>query len=105
MWLLSKNAEDKEALVTDDLTRALEQLSGELPEPRTTLTEAEKDQLVARIGPRTVRSIVKAKAECPLQRIPFLFSTLNTQDVVDVLANDLKAALERALTQKAKSSR
>jgi len=83
--------------VTDDVTRALSQLAGERPTPRLDLPEREKDKLVAQIGPRTVRNIVRAKADYPLRRIPFLFSTVDTQAVVDILANDMEAALERAL--------
>ncbi len=82
--------------MTDQLTRVLESLSGELLQPRLNLSEHEKDALIAKVGVRTVLSIVKAKSELPIRRIPFLFSAIDTQAVVDVLANDLSAAINRA---------
>ncbi len=85
--------------MSDDLTKALEQLSGDQPNPRLNLTEGEKDELVARIGPRTARDIVRAKKDFPLRRIPFLFSTVDTQAVADLLANDVEDAINRALTK------
>jgi hypothetical protein len=85
--------------MSDDLTKALEKLSGEQPTPRLNLSESEKDRLVAKIGPRTARDIVKAKKDLPHRRIPFLFSTIDTQDVVDLLANDMEAAIQRALAK------
>ena len=86
--------------MTDSVTRALENLSGELPTPRLNLSDAEKDELVARVGPRTARDIVKAKKDYPLKRIPFLFSTVDTQAVVDLLANDVGTAIQRALGER-----
>ena len=85
--------------MTDDVTKALEQLSGEPPSPRTNLTEAEKDALVAAVGPRTARDIIKAKKDLPLRRIPFLFSRVDTQAVVDLLANDVEGAIARGLAK------
>lgn len=82
--------------MVDDLTKALEDLTGPLPKARQNLSEAEKDALVALVGVRTTRQIIRAKSELPLRRIPFLFSSIDTQAVIDVLANDLTAALERA---------
>ena len=81
----------------DDLTNRLRNLKAELPAGRATLTEAEKDELVKRVGPRTARDIVKAGKELPKQRVPFLFSSVDTQAVMDLLANDMKAAIARAL--------
>lgn len=86
-----------EQQLSDDLTKALERLSGDLPKPHCDLSEANKDALVRRVGPRTARDILKAKKQLPLRRIPFLFATINTQDVVDLLANDMDAAVARAL--------
>ena len=92
--------------MTDEVTRALEGLQGHLPEPRLRLSEAEKHALVAQVGPRTARSIVKAKADYAIGRIPFLFSSVDTQAVVDLLANDMLAAIDRALaTAKKKKPR
>lgn len=81
----------------DDLTNRLRELKAELPKPRTNLTETEKDELVRRVGPRTARDIVKAGKELPKHRIPFLFSTVDGQAVVDLLANDMTQAIKRAL--------
>ncbi len=89
--------------MSDDLTKALESLRSGLPEPRILATEAEKDALVARVGARTARDIVKAKKDFPARRIPFLFSAVDSQAVVDLLANDVGAAIERALTPSRKT--
>jgi hypothetical protein len=87
-------------MTEDEVTRALANLQGNLPKARENLSETEKDELVARVGPRTARDIVRAKKDYPLRRIPFLFSTVDTQAVVDLLANDVRAAIERALGAK-----
>ncbi len=81
----------------DNVEASLRSLSGGAPMPRPRLTEAEKDALIARVGPRTARDIVRAKKDFPRARIPFLFSAVDTQDVVDLLAHDVDAALARAL--------
>ena len=81
--------------MSDSLTQVLESLTGELPQPRLNISDQEKDALIAKIGIRTVKSIVQAKKELPLRRIPFLFSTIDTQAVVDLLANDMTAAINR----------
>jgi hypothetical protein len=88
----------------DDLTQALENLSGGSPSPRLNLSEQDKAELVERLGPRLARDIVKAKKDYPLKRIPFLFSTVNTQDVVDVLNNDVDAAIAAALAKRSRHS-
>jgi hypothetical protein len=87
-------------MTEDDVTRALSNLQGNLPKARENLSETEKDELVARVGPRTARDIVRARKDYPLRRIPFLFSSVDTQAVVDLLANDVHAAIERALGTK-----
>jgi hypothetical protein len=81
----------------DDLTRSLLSLAGDFPKPRLNLSNAEKAKLVERLGPRTTRSILKAKKDFSLSRIPFLFSTLDTQDVVDVLNNDMSEVLKETI--------
>jgi len=83
--------------MSDDISKVLQNLTGDLPQPRLNLSESEKDALVMRLGPRTARNIVRAKGDYAIGRIPFLFSTLNTQDVVDLLANDVIAAIARVL--------
>lgn len=81
----------------DPISDSLQSLSGSLPNPRLNLTEAEKDALIAAIGgPKTAQAIITAKKELPLSRIPFLFSSLNTQAVVDILYNDVSDAISRA---------
>ncbi len=88
--------------MSDDVAKVLQHLKGELPQPRLNLSEADKDALVRRLGPRTARSIIRAKSDYPIERIPFLFSTLDTQDVVDLLANDVLGAIARVLPAAAK---
>lgn len=83
--------------MNDLLTRSLQELTGDLPKPRFNLSDAEKESLVARLGPKTARSIVNAKKDFPHQRIPFLFSALDTQDVVDLLWNDMSDVISKAL--------
>jgi hypothetical protein len=80
--------------MADKITESLLNLSGSLPKPRTNLSKEEKLALIAKVGgPRTAMSIIKAKKDYPLSRIPFLFSSLDTQCVVDILANDLSEFL------------
>ena len=84
----------------------LKKLGGQLPSARTGLSEAEKDLLVKNLGYRTIKSILKAKSEFQVSRIPFLFSALDTQAVVDVLANEMRGAVDRAeLSKKHKQSK
>ncbi len=85
--------------MSDDLDERLRGLKGGLPAPRTGLNEAEKDQLIVAIGgPRTAESIRKAMRNFPHERIPWLFSSLDSQLVIDILANDMEAAIARAKT-------
>lgn len=89
----------KGEIMDDPVSKALMELGGSLPSPRTNLSDVAKDELVAKVGPRTARDIVKASQDYPLRRIPFLFSTVDTQAVVDILANDMDAAIGRALAK------
>lgn len=83
--------------MTDDLESKLRSMKSQLPAARTQLSEAEKDELIKAIGgPRTVESICKAMRKLPHERIPWLFSSLDSQLVVDVMANDMEAAIDRA---------
>ncbi len=87
----------------DDLNRMIKGMSGEIPKPRLDLSEAEKDALIKQVGgPRTTAAIIKAKDEVPMARIPFLFSSLDSQAILDILANDMTGALVRARAKKAK---
>ncbi len=77
------------------------QLKADLPQGRRDLSEEEKRELVSKLGgPRTTRDIVRAKKDFPLARIPFLFSSCDTQAVMDVLCNDMDTAIEQALSDK-----
>jgi hypothetical protein len=89
-------------MTDDELSKALRQLTSPPMQARQ-LSEAEKDELIEKIGPKTARSILKTKGQVPAGRIPFLFSSIDPQAVLDVLANDVEAALTRALTKKAPS--
>lgn len=81
----------------DPLIEQLLNLKSNLPKPRRCLSEDEKDKLIKAIGgPKTAESIIKAQKELPLDRIPFIFNRLDTQLVVDILANDMKQAIIRA---------
>ena len=78
------------------ITDRLLAIESSLPEPRTSLSLAEKIELIQRTGgPTTVRSILKATRDFPLARIPWLFSSIDSQYVVDVLNNDMEEALEK----------
>lgn len=81
----------------DRLEDMIRDLKGQLPKPRTGLSESEKDELIQQVGGvLTAMNIIKAQAEFPQNRIPFLFNNLDSQAVVDLMANDMQAALERA---------
>ena len=59
----------------DDLDERLRDIHADIPEPRTNLTEEEKDELIRRVGgPRTTASILKAAATLGKNRIPFIFN-------------------------------
>ncbi len=73
--------------MTDDLTKALRKISSDLPPPRLNLSQQELQLLKKKLGPRTITSILKAKKQLPERRIPFLFNSLDSQDVLDVLNN------------------
>lgn len=83
------------------LTDALQSLSGDMPKPRVGLSESEKDVLILKIGPRTAKNILSMRGKTAESRIPFLFSSIDTQAIIDLLANDCTAAIERAV-QRAK---
>ena len=72
----------------DQKLRAIEEqlldLSGNLPKPRN-LSEEQLRDLVNSIGPRTCKNIIDAISDFPIARIAFLFSSIDTQAVVDIL--------------------
>lgn len=76
---------------------ALLKLTGDMPAPRLGLSDADKTLLVQKIGPRTARSILSMRGKVVAARIPFLFSSVDTQAVVDLLANDCEAEIQHAL--------
>ena len=88
--------------LSDKLTDALRDLKAALPREQK-LSEREKDQLIADLGYGTVQNILKAKSTLPIARIPFLFNTIDTQKLVNVLGNDLTQALRRAAKTRADS--
>ena len=97
--VLDTNYKDKgdRTFMKDTVTRSLQDLKGTIPNASDSLTEAQKDAIVIKIGgPKTVKQLISAKKELPIARIPFLFSTLDTQCVVEVLAHDFTQAILRA---------
>lgn len=85
-----------------EIIDALIHLKGEMPIARLNLSEAEKDLLIQKIGPRTARNILAMRGKTQEARIPFLFSSIDTQAVVDLLANDCLSSIEKLLAQKKK---
>lgn len=84
-----------EIKMSDKLVESIENLSGSLPTARLGLSLEQKIELIQKLGgPRTVGSILKCKKDYPLKRIPFMFSKLDTQAIVDVLANEMEEALQ-----------
>ncbi len=83
-------------MTKEKISELLENLKGELPVPRLNLSEDQKDQLILQLGLKTVQNLLKAKKQLPMARIPFLFSSLDTQALLDVLNNDMAAAVVRA---------
>lgn len=79
---------EKEKIIEEQLIK----LKSDLPSARL-LSDQDKKDLIKRIGPRTVASVVKARKELPRERIPFLFSSLDTQDVIDILENEWDSVL------------
>ncbi len=89
----------------DPITKQIRDLRSELPAPRRGLSEAEKDTLIAAVGgPRTCQSILNARKHAPEGRIPFIFNSLDSQMVVDILANDMRGAIERALLKRSQEN-
>jgi len=85
----------------DELTAMLREIKPDLPKPRLELSEAEKDRLVQACGgPLTAKNLINAVEALPRQRIAFVFNSIDSQVVVDILANDMKEAIARALSEK-----
>lgn len=80
----------------DEITKSLRDLKSNLPEPRT-LSDSEKEALIIELGVKTTKSLIKAKKTLPISRIPFLFSSIDTQLIVDLLGNDMEIALQNVI--------
>lgn len=74
--------------MSDKVTEQLLNLSGGMPAPRLNLSLEEKQRIIQDLGIKTVKNILKAKKQLPIARIPFLFSSIDTQMVLDILHND-----------------
>lgn len=85
-----------------EIIDALTNLKAEMPVARLHLSEEEKDLLIQKIGPRTAKNILAMRGKTQESRIPFLFSSIDTQAVVDLLANDCGDAIARKLALKTK---
>ena len=81
--------------MNDDIIKQLKAIKSDLPKPTALFNESEKDLFIVKHGYSLVRDITKAKKELPLKRIPHIFSSIDSQIVVDILANDWKQALAR----------
>lgn len=91
----------KERATDDHVTAALVNLGGGLPAPRICTTDREKMELIRACGgPRTARSIRKSMKTSPLSRIPHLFSSIDTQVVVDLLHNDVDSLIDSMIPAK-----
>lgn len=80
--------------ISDSIQKSIEDLRGDVPEPRKDLCHTDLVAIVKQLGVRTVTHIVAAKKDYPLKRIPFIFNSLDTQLVVDVLFHDMSKAVE-----------
>jgi hypothetical protein len=90
----------------DEISKSLQALKSTPIKARLCQNDAEKEELIVKIGgPRTARSIRQALKSFSRDRIPFLFSSLDPQLVVDVLENDLDSILNTTLSQPSKSKR
>lgn len=86
-------------MVDDPITDALQKLNEDVVQPRLNLSASACDELVKRVGgPRTAQQVLQAKKQLPARRILFLFSSLDSQAVADILENSsgVKAAIDRA---------
>jgi hypothetical protein len=80
--------------MSDKVTEQLLNLSGGMPEPRLNLSLEEKQRIIQGLGMKTVKNILKAKKQLPIARIPFLFSSIDTQMVLDILHNDFSELIQ-----------
>lgn len=101
MWIVLKS--DKLERVKKDKDKSIEEqllaIKSDLPQP-SILNDNQKRSLIEKIGPKTVRNIIKAKKDFDLQRIPFLFNSIDSKIVIDILNNEWDELLEDALNNK-----
>jgi hypothetical protein len=87
--------------MSDDLEKSLRALKGDEIKAQIYESRSELEALIKAVGgPRTALSIRKAMKSYSQKRIPFLFSSLDPQLVVDVMSNDLDSLLAEALAPK-----
>lgn len=78
----------------DQIETTLVGLKAELPCPRLFTSRSDLVKLIqAAGGPRTAKSIRDHAKITPIRRIAHVFSSIDTQVVVDVLANDLDSVI------------
>lgn len=83
----------------DPLTQQLTEIEKNLPEPQT-LTHEELLDLINQLGPRTCRQVLNARKTLGEARIYFLFNSLPTQKLVNLLHNDQCHEILAKLEQK-----
>ena len=79
----------------DELDTALRNIQSDVPEARQNLSKEEKLKLVKKWGPKRVAEILKAKGQIPDSRLPFIFNNVDTQDLLDILSNDMSEVLPK----------
>lgn len=100
---LRKPQRSSQGTEPDQIEMALTSLSAQLPEPHIFSSREELLVLIQACGgPRTASSIRKSLEHASKSRIPHLFSSIDTQIVVDILANDLDRILAELLPKKAR---
>ena len=85
----------RKRLKMDPIEKSLINLKSDELEANKYKTDKELETLIRTVGPLTCRNILKAKKDYKLSRIPFLFSSIHPQLVVDVLGNDIEKLLEK----------
>lgn len=84
----------------DPVEQSLRNLKSDEIKANKYSTNEELEKLIIAVGPLTCRNILKAKKDYKLSRIPFLFSSVDPQLVVDVLFNDIEKLLEKIIQDK-----
>jgi len=72
-------------------------------EPRRNLSDKEKFKLMEKVGgPKTLASIVGAKKDFSIARIPWIFNSIDSQSVIDILYNDMSCCMPKDFDKKAR---